>query len=299
MPTNVFISTFDTAPLGANLNLAVEGRGAEFQKGLDVLSRLTEGAVHLGLDARDGKRPAAAFMDATGVEKHFFRGPHPAGNVGIQIHHVAPIGKSDKVWILGVQDVITLGSLFLHGKYDAGRVVAIAGSPVEAPCHVRTFIGANMDELLKGKVNANNLRLISGNVLSGKSKAPKGYVNFYDNEVTVIEEGDHYDMFGWLFPSKPRPSVSRTYISGLVPGLKYQANTNTNGEKRAFVVTGQYERMLPMDIYPQHLMKAILTKDIERMEGLGINELSEEDVALCEVCLYIQDAVTTDITRGP
>ena len=125
-------------------------------------------------------------------------------------------------------------------------------------------------------------RIVSGDVLSGKLKTTEGFLNFFDDQVTVIEEGDSYEMFGWLLPLSPRPSVSGTFPNGLFPDLKFKANTNTHGERRAFVVTGQYEKLLPMDIYPQHLMKAILINDFERMEGLGIHELAEEDVALCE-----------------
>jgi len=282
VPANIFISTFDTAPLAPDLNLAVAGHEREFQKGLEVLAKLTNGAVHLGLDARKDKRPAAAFENATGVQKHYFSGAHPAGNVGIQIHHIAPIHSRDIVWTLGVQEVMTLGGLFLNGRYDASRVVALAGEPLKSPRHVRTFIGANLGELLADEVTGGHNRIISGDVLSGEAKSDSSYLNFRDDQVTVIEEGDHFEMFGWLVPSKPRPSVSRTYLTSFIPGLQFKGDTNTHGEKRAFVMTGQYESVLPMNILPQHLMKAILANDFERMEGLGIYELSEEDIALCE-----------------
>ena len=282
VPANIFISTFDSAPLAPDLNLVIEGREQDFQKGLDVLGALTEGKVHIGLDGRDNKMPASGFADAEGVEKHWFRGPHPCGNVGVQIHHVAPITATKAVWVMGVQDVMTLGGLFLRGKYDASRVVAITGDPVENNVYLKTFAGANIGELLEGNTVQTNSRLINGDVLSGQAGSAKGYLNMFDDQLTVVEEGNYFEIFGWMVPQKARPSMSKTFWNFLMPKRKYLADTNTHGEKRAFVMTGEYERVLPMDIFPQHLFKAILTDDFERMEGLGIYELSEEDVALCE-----------------
>ncbi len=286
IPKAIFISTFDTAPLAPDMNLVVEGRGAAFQKGLDVLKKLTPGKVHLGLNARGKSAPSAVFTEATGVEKHWFHGKHPAGNVGIQIHHIDPINANEKVWTMGVQDVITLGGLFTDGQYDASRIISIGGTPLKNPRYIKTYQGANIENLVKSELNSDEeLRFISGDVLSGEQKAITGFLNFSDDQLTVIKEGKYYEMFGWLLPITPRPSISSTIPSSLFSKLKYDVDTNTHGEHRAFVVTGQYEKVLPMDIYPQHLMKAIIVNDFERMEGLGIYELSEEDVALCEfVC---------------
>lgn len=285
VPRDIFISTFDTAPLAPDLELVVAGREASFQKGLDVLSKLTSGKVHLGLNARGANPPAAVFADATGVEKHWFHGKHPAGNVGVQIHHIAPLSTKDKVWTLGVQDVITIGKFFLEGIYDAERVVALTGSELDKPKYVRTYLGAKIGDLLQGNAKPDKVRIISGDVLSGDKKTVDQFLNAADDQITVIEEGDDFELFGWLLPIEPRPSISNTFPNFLYPDYKFKANTNTHGEKRAFVVTGQYEEVLPMDIYPQHLMKAILTNDFERMEGLGIHEVSEEDIAICEfVC---------------
>ncbi|HMO40611.1 MAG TPA: Na(+)-translocating NADH-quinone reductase subunit A [Saprospiraceae bacterium] len=284
LPRDIFISTFDTAPLAPDMGLAVKGRGAAFQRGLDVLGKLTEGKVYLGLDARGEVPPSEVFTKATGVEKVWFKGKHPAGNVGIQIHHIRPITPNDKVWTLTVQDVITLGALFTEQRFNAERVVALTGAELKKPVYVRTYLGANIGNLLKNNLANNHVRMISGDVLSGAQKTAEEFLNFRDDQVTVIEEGDDYEMFGWL---KPRfvPSASRALPSFLFPDTHFKPNTNTNGEHRAFVVTGQYESVLPMDIYPQHLFKAIVTNDFEKMEGLGIHELSEEDVALCEfVC---------------
>lgn len=283
VPRDIFISTFDTAPLAPDLNYVVEGQGLAFQKGLDVLARLTNGKVWLGLDARSDKAPSAVFTQANGVEKTWFRGKHPAGNVGVQIHHTRPIRSGDKVWVVGVQEVISLGALFVEERYNAARVVALTGAELKETGYVRTVLGANIGDLLEGRVSGGNVRIISGDVLTGTKKDGAGFLNAFDDQITVLEEGDDYEMFGWLVPSYRRPTVSRTYLSNLLfPKEPFQANTNTHGEQRAFVMTGQYEDVLPMDVLPQHLCKAILAGDIERMEGLGILEMSEEDIALCE-----------------
>ncbi len=282
LPKNIFISTFDTAPLAPNMNLVVDGKEGAFQKGLDTLNRLTDGAVHLGLDARGEEAPHRAFTDAQGVEKHWFKGSHPSGNVGIQIHHIAPINAGDKVWTLTVQEVIALGYLMHQGRWDASKVVAITGARVKEPSYVQTYIGAQVGELLNNNLQDGKNRVIDGDVLSGKQTYLEEFMGYRSDQISVIEEGDYYEMFGWLLPLKPRPSVSKTFPNFLFKSLRFDGDTNTHGEQRAFVVTGQYEKVLPMSIYPQHLFKAILVGDIEQMEGLGIYELSEEDVALCE-----------------
>ena len=293
VPTNIFISTFDSAPLAPDLNFVVEGKGAAFQAGLNLLSKLTPGKVHLGLNAKSA--PSSVFTEATGVQQNWFHGKHPAGNVGIQIHHTAPISGSDTVWVLGVQDVLTLGTLVSEGRFDASRVVALTGA-VKKPSYAKTYLGANIGDLIKGNVEGTP-RLISGDVLSGKAKSAEEFLNFNDDQITTIKEGKEHEMFGWLLPTTARPSVSQTFLSGLMD-ITYEPDTNTHGEKRAFVVTGQYEKVLPMDIYPQHLMKAILVNDIERMEGLGINELSEEDIALCEFACTSKQPLQKILRQG-
>ena len=286
VPRDIFITTFDSAPLAPNLDLVVEGRGAAFQKGLDVLNKLTDGKVHLGLDGRGKESPSSVFTNAQGVEKHWFNGSHPSGNVGVQIHHIDPINAQDKVWTVGVQEVISIGTLFTEGRFNAERVVAVTGAELVEPKYVRTYLGASIGALVEGNLNNEHVRFISGDVLSGAKKDKENFLNFYDDQLTVVEEGDEYEMFGWLLPMKSRPSISPTFPTAhLFSDTIFKAETNTHGEQRAFVVTGQYESVLPMDIYPQHLMKAILINDFEKMEGLGLYELVEEDVALCEfVC---------------
>ncbi|MCF8283027.1 MAG: Na(+)-translocating NADH-quinone reductase subunit A [Bacteroidales bacterium] len=282
LPDNIFISTFDTAPLAPDLNVVMEGRGAAFQRGLEVLGKLTKGKVWLGLDANGENPPSSIFTEAKGVAKCWFSGKHPAGNVGVQIHHIAPITTKTTAWTLGVQDVATLGALFTEGRFNAERVVALTGAELKQPKYVRTIIGANIGELLDGNFANDHVRIISGDVLSGSKTSSESYLNYHDDQVTVVEEGDQLEMFGWLLPDLSTPSASKALPGHHFPDTVYKANTNMHGEKRAFVVTGQYEELLPMDIYPQHLMKAILTNDYEKIEGLGIHELIEEDVALCE-----------------
>ncbi len=283
VPRDIFISTFDSAPLAPDNNVVVEGREIDFQKGLDALNKLTDGSIYLGLNAQ--ATPSSVFTSAEGVEKVYFKGKHPAGNVGVQIHHIKPLNVGENIWTLGVQEVITIGSLFSQGKFDASRVVALTGAELKEPKYVRTYLGANIGELLKDNLENDHIRIVSGDVLSGQRKTDKQFLNFFDDQITVIEEGDDYELFGWLLPIAPRPTISNTYPNFLFPNQKFKATTNTHGEKRAFVVTSDYEQVMPMDIHVQALMKSIMINDFERMEGLGLLELVEEDVALCEfVC---------------
>ncbi|MBK9733985.1 MAG: Na(+)-translocating NADH-quinone reductase subunit A [Saprospiraceae bacterium] len=297
IPVNIFVSTFDTAPLAPDSSLIIQGNETAFQKGLDVLVALTSGKVHLGLDARGAGKAAAGFVQAKNVEKHWFSGPHPAGNVGVHIHHVAPIKTGDKVWTLGVQEVVTIGQMFLKGEYHAERIVAITGAELLEPKYVKTYQGASIADLIKGNIKEGNNRVISGDVLSGKQTEVNGFLGFRDDQITVVKEGNEYELFGWLLPLAPRPSISGT-IPSFGKDHKFEANTNTHGEKRAFVVSGQYESVLPMDIYPQHLMKAILTNNIEKMEGLGLAELTEEDIALCEFVCTSKNPLQSILRQG-
>jgi len=297
VPKAIFISAFDSAPLAPDLDIIIAGRGKEFQAGLDVLNKLTTGKVHLGLDAKD-EDPSPIFTGATGVEKHWIHGQHPAGNVGVQIHHIDAINAGERVWTLGVQDVATIGSMFLEGIYDAERIVALTGAELNQPKYVTTYLGANMGDLINTNLKNDHVRFVSGDVLSGQQKSKEQFLNFFDDQVSVLAEGDEYEMFGWLVPQSPRPSLSPTFLSNVIGAGGYVANTNTHGEGRAFVVSGQYEQVMPMDIYPQHLLKSILVNDLERMEGLGIYELVEEDVALCEFVCTSKQPVQEILREG-
>jgi Na+-transporting NADH:ubiquinone oxidoreductase subunit A len=283
VPEHIFISTFKTGPLTPDLNFIIEGLREPFQMGIQVLTKLTDGKVWLGLDANGKEPPSSVYTEAEGGEKWWFKGPHPAGNVGIQMHHIHPVSNKRVKWVLGVQEVVTLGRLFTEQKYNSERIFAITGAVTENPKYIRTFSGPKIEDLIQGQlINEYDVRIISGDVLSGEAKSLSGFINFYDDQLTIIEEGNYFELFGWAIPVKPRPSLSKSYPNFLFPDLRYKGDTNTHGEKRAFVVTGEYEKVLPMDIYPQHLMKAIIARDFERMEGLGIYELIEEDIALCE-----------------
>jgi Na+-transporting NADH:ubiquinone oxidoreductase subunit A len=220
------------------------------------------------------------------VEINYFNGPHPAGNVGIQIHHLNPINKGEIVWTLNIQDVAIIGRLFNEGHFDARKVIALTGSEVSKSQYYQTFMGASIQELLNGKLNnVVEQRIISGNVLTGTQVESNGYLGYYDNQVTVIPEGNHYEFLGWAAPGFNKFSASKLFPSFLCPKKQYSLDTNYHGERRAFVVSGQYEKVFPMDIYPVYLLKACLAQDIDQMEQLGIYEVAPEDMALCEfVC---------------
>lgn len=283
-PKAIFISGFDTSPLAPNYNFTLKGLVKEFQAGIDALSKLTKGKVHLSLPAR--QTPCDTFAEVKNLAKHWFDGPHPAGLVGIQIHHIDPINKGDIVWTVNPQHVVFIGRLFLEGRYNTEQVIAVAGPEVKEPRYFKTYQGAHIEPFVKDNLLNTHVRYISGNVLTGKQIDIKGFLGFFDQLLTVIQEGDQYEMLGWLIPSYPRPSLSPTLPwSTLNPNEEFSVTTNTHGEHRALVVTGQYEDVLPMDIYPQHLIKAIIANDFDKMEGLGIYEVVEEDLALCEfVC---------------
>lgn len=315
MPKSIFVTTFDTAPLAPSFNMVVEGKDAEFQKGLDVLTKLTDGAVHLGLDARNSNAPASAFTNATGVYKHWFNGPHPAGNVGIHMHHVDPVNTGETVWHLDVYGVLIIGTLFEKGIFETERIVALTGHEMPNPRYVRARQGLCIEKLVAGvkfqeqtnttdkegkpvSINRKAIRLISGDPLTGKEIMPNGYLGFFDDQIMTIEEGDYYELFGWLLPRTGHPTQNRTFPGGFAPSSVYKADTQQNGEHRAFVVSGEYESVLPMDIYPQYLLRAIQANDFEKMEGLGILELGEEDVALCEYVCTSKHPVQKTLRQG-
>lgn len=277
MPKSIFVSAFDSAPLAPDYGYTLAEDQQALQKGFEVLGRLTNGKVHLSYNAK------AAAPKFSGVELHAFKGKHPAGNVGVQIHHIDPINKGEKVWTVGYADVAIIGRLFLSGKVDMTRTIAVTGSEVKAPAYVKVIAGAKLETILKNNIkDGAHARYISGNVLTGRNVGAEGYLGYYANQLTVIPEGDSYEFMGWAMPRFSKFSVSRAYFSWLFPKRKYNLNTNTNGEERAFVVTGLYEKYLPMDIYPMHLLKAIMAGDLDKMEALGIYEVVEEDFALCE-----------------
>ena len=281
-PKAIFISAFDSAPLAPDYNFVLKAEQKNLQAGIDLLRRLTPGKVHLSV--RAGAEGAMTALK--GIEMHAFAGKHPVGNVGVQIHHIDPVNKGDIVWTVNIQDVAIIGRLVNEGHVDMTRIIAVTGSEVEKPHYVRVISGARVDSILKGNLKPQkengHVRIISGNVLTGVKTDPEGFLAFYANQITVIPEGDRYELLGWAMPRLNKFSVSRAYFSWLCPRKAYNLDTNMNGGERPFVVTGLYERYLPMDIYPMYLLKACLAGDIEKMENLGIYEVVEEDFALCE-----------------
>ncbi len=296
-PKAIFVSAFSSAPLAPDYNFLLQGKGDEFQAGLDALAKLTSGKVHLTLNSSVASDEV--FKNAKSVQVNKISGKHPVGNVGTQIHHIDPINKGEFVWTVNAQDVMIIGRYFLTGKYDTRKVIALTGSEINDPQYFETIIGANVRELLSDKISSDNVRVISGNVLTGDKIDQDGYVGFYHNEVTVIPEGDHLKFVatkGWMSPGFDKFSNSRTFPTWILPkSKKFRLDTNTNGEERAFVVTGELERVFPFDILPMQLVKAAITDDIDGMENLGIYEVAPEDFALCEyVCtskIDIQDKI--------
>ena len=280
MPKAVFISAFDSAPLACDNDFVLHGMEKEFQAGLNIVTKLTDGTTHLNIDWNSNS--SSVFTNAKGVQINNLSGPHPVGNVGVQIHHIDPINKGEVVWYMYPQDVIAIGRLFSEGKYDATRLIALAGSQVEKPRYYRTMQGASISGITQENIKDGDNRFISGNVLTVTQIEANGNLGFYDNEICVIPEGNEPDFLGWLLPGFTKFSLSRSFFSWMNPKKEYAISANMNGEERAYVVTGQYEKVLPMDVYPQHLIKAIMIGDIELMENLGIYEVVEEDFALCE-----------------
>lgn len=282
-PLHIFISGFDSAPLAPDYEFILKDQAGTFQTGINALSKLTDGKIHVGICPDQ----AGGFFSAIkNIEITQFSGPHPSGNVGIQIHHVSPINKGDIVWTISPQEVIYIGRLFETGKINFSKVIALAGSEVTAPKYFKVIHGTSLSGLLKKSTKQEiKERYISGNVLTGKQVDADDYLGFYDQQVTVIPEGDYFEFLGWAMPRFNKFSISRSYFSWLNPKKSYRADANLNGEERAYVMTGQYEKVLPMDILPVFLMKAVIAEDIDKMEQLGIYEVIEEDLALCEyVC---------------
>ena len=280
-PRAIFISGFDSSPLAPDPDFVIQDNQELFQLGLDAMVKLADGApVHLNI-----KKGTTALKDMKGVTVNSVSGPHPAGNVGVQIHHIMPINKGDVMWYLDPQDVINIGRFLKTGKTDLRKVVALTGSEVKNPKYFEVRVGSNLKNILSGALTEGNNRIISGNVLSGAKIAEDGFLGFYSHQITVIPEGDEPQFFlteGWLAPGFDKFSLSRAFPSWLMPGKKYKLNTNKNGEERAYVMTGEYEKVFPFDIYPVQLVKSIIVNDIESMENLGIYEVAPEDFALCE-----------------
>jgi Na+-transporting NADH:ubiquinone oxidoreductase subunit A len=281
-PKAIHISAFDTHPLAPDYSVLFKGQDQYFQVGVDVLKKLTSGTVHVNTHATS--EISTVFSQAKGVELNKFSGPHPAGCVGVQIHHIDPINKGDVVWTISPLGVIQIGKLFLNGVYDTSRLLAVTGSEVKNPQYYKTYTGASVKKFIEGNLNQEHVRVISGNPLTGTSIGKDGHVGFFDHHLSVLPEGDYYEFLGWITPSAKKISFHRALglLSFLSPNKERVADTNTHGEPRAFVQTGVFEQVTPMDVLPTHLLKSILAEDIDEMEALGIYEVIEEDLALCE-----------------
>jgi Na+-transporting NADH:ubiquinone oxidoreductase subunit A len=243
--------------------------------------------VHVSV-GKDSKSPLSGLK---GVSLHNVSGPHPSGNVGTQINKIDPVNKGEVVWTVSPQDLVIIGELLLTGKFNAERTIALVGSSVKTPKYYKTIIGAEVASFVYSSgVHTENIRVISGDVLTGSKVNPDGYLGYYNNTVTVIPEGDDYDLFGWTKPVFNKISTSRALtFSWMMPNKKFDLNTNTNGEHRAFVVTGSFEEVFPLDMYPMQLLKACMVKDLDEMEALGMYEVAPEDFALTEfICVSKQ-----------
>lgn len=286
-PKAIFVSGYSTSPLAADVDYVLEGKENELQAAISALSKLTPGQIHVSV----GNSSSTPFAKIEGVTLHKVSGPHPAGLVGTQINKIDPINKGEVVWTLSPQDLVILGEFILSGKFNAERVIALAGSSVKAPKYYKTKIGAEVSTFLYASgVKEEKFRLINGDVLTGYKIKPDGHLGFYNTTVTAIPEGDDYEFFGWNKPVFNKISSTRALtFSWLNPKKKYDLDTNTNGEHRAFVVTGRYEEVFPLDIYPLQLLKACMVKDLDEMEQLGLYEVAPEDFALTEfICISKQ-----------
>jgi len=296
-PRDIFITSFNSAPLTADLNFIVKDNFSAFQTGVNALTKLTDGKVYLGIKAGEVSNQ---FTNTANVEKYEFSGPHPAGNVGIQINKIKPVNKGEVIWTLNAADVIIIGRLFETGTYNPMRIIALAGSEIEHPKYYKTLLGTKLSDIANEELKNKDIkkRFISGDVLSGEKISENDYIGFYDSNVTVIPEGDKPEFFGWAKPGLNKFSVSKTFFSWLTPNKEHILDANLHGGERPFIVTGELDKVFPMDIFPLQLIKSVLIKDLDLMEELGIYEVAEEDFALCEVINTSKIKIQTIIRDG-
>ena len=284
-PKAIFVSAFNTAPLAACPEFVFKEEMENIQTAINAISKLSDGGVHMSLSSENCS--GTPFHKLENVTFHIFSGKHPAGNVGVQIHHISPILKGETVWTVTPLMLAAIGKLFNTGRYDMSRLVAVTGPEASDPCYVEGIAGMPMATVADFcKDPADSVRFISGDVLTGTNAGRDGFLGFHDNQVTLIKEGKEFEMLGWAKPFRTSLfSFSHAYFSWLTPNKKYNMDTNLHGGPRAFVMSDVYGKVLPMDIYPVYLIKACLANDIDKMEKFGIYEVLEEDLALCEyVC---------------
>ena len=284
-PKAIFVSAFSTAPLAADIDYALRDEFDNIQTAVNALAKLTDGGIHVSFNSVNYN--GTPFHKLENVIQHTFTGKHPAGNVGIQIHHISPIRKGETVWTISPLMLAAIGKLFNTGKYDMTRRIAVTGPKAVDPCYVTALPGMAMADIKEFYDNsARDIRFISGDVLTGTNVGEDGFLGFYDSQVTLIKEGREHEMLGWAKPFRSNLfSASRTYFSWLTPNRRYDMDTNLHGGVRAFLMNDVYGKVLPMDIFPVYLTKACIAGDIDKMEKYGIYEVLEEDLALCEyVC---------------
>ena len=298
-PRAIFVSAFDSNPLAPEFEFALKGEEANFQRGLDALAKIAK--TYLGISV---KQKSAALTQAKNVTITAFDGPNPAGNVGVQINRVAPIVKGETVWTIDPQAVIFIGRLMNTGRVDVTRTVAVTGSEVLKPAYTKLRVGALLTSVFAGNVTKDKeLRYISGNVLTGKQVSPNGFLGAFHSQVSVIPEGnDIHEMLGWIMPRFNQFSVNHSYFSWLLGKKEYTIDARIKGGERHMIMSGEYDKVFPMDILPEFLIKAIIAGDIDRMEALGIYEVAPEDFALCECVdsskLELQRIVRNDVSIG-
>ena len=278
-PKAIFVSAFRDMPLASDFEVELKGNEKDFQTGLTALSKIQK--TYLGVGVR---QTASALVDAKDVEINVFDGKCPAGNVGVQVNHVSPVNKGEVVWTVDPAAVIFIGRLFNTGKVDLRRVIAVAGSEVKTPSYVETLVGTSLGAVLEGRLKATeHVRIINGNPLTGRKSMLEDYIGAHTSEVTAIPEGDdNNELLGWILPRVNQYSTSRSYFSWLLGKKEYDLDARVKGGERHMIMSGEYDKVLPMDIYGEYLIKAIIAEDIDKMEQLGIYEVSPEDFAVAE-----------------
>lgn len=295
-PRDIYISCFNSAPLAPDYEFIIGQEFNSFQSGINALSKLCGEKIKLGVNSKSHK---SIFENTKNAEIVKFSGPHPAGNVGVQINKTVPINKGEVIWTVNALDVLIIGRLFEHGKFDARKIIALTGSEVVEPQYYNILLGTPISKIINKNVKKDlDTRIISGNILTGEKLEVNEYFNYYDYQITVIPEGNKPEILGWAMPGLKKFSLSRTYTTWLSPNKKRIIDTNMRGGERPFIVSGNFEKVFPMDIYPVQLLKAIIVKDIDLMEELGIYEVAEEDFALCEVISISKIEVQKIIREG-
>lgn len=280
-PKSVFIPCFDSNPLAPDFNILMRGKEEDFLHGIQTL-RMAAGDAPIHLCMREST-DNQLFESVENVQKHYFSGPHPAGDVGPQIHRIDPIDKSEVVWFIDPQEVARIGQFFSKQTLQFRKTAVLTGPAVKSTGYFNTIYGANLTELLSNNLTQDNVRIISGSVLSGSKIDKSPTLRFYDRQVTVVAEGGQREILGWLLPGLKKWSLSHTFLAWLTPKRTYKVNTSLHGGRRAVMMTDVYDKVFPFDLMPLQLLKACEIKDIEQMEALGIYEVDSEDFALCEL----------------